>query len=394
MISVQDALSLVKKNSFPLRPVKVQLEEAYNLILAEDVSARYDIPAFAQSSMDGYAFSFSGWQKAGKLSIEGEIPAGSAVNLKLKPDQAARIFTGAVVPDGTDTVVMQEKVSIENKELKIDDPGIAAGNNVREAGSEIKKGEIALAKDSKLSPAAVGFLAGIGTGEVVVYPRPFVSIIVTGNELQSPGTRLRKGQVFESSSFALKAALRSVDMFNAISFHAKDDRGELINKIKQALNLSNLVLIAGGISVGDYDYVLESLTSCGISEVFYKVKQKPGKPLFFGKNDKSLVFGLPGNPSSVLTCFYEYVIPAIEIMSAHEKLIQVAQCRLNSDFKKNRDLTFFLKGFREENEVTPLAGQESYRMRSFAKANCLIKLDEGVENYLKGEEVEVHLLPD
>ncbi len=393
MISVREALSLVKKNSRVLSPVKVLLEQAFNLSLAEEVKAQFDIPAFRQSSMDGYAFLFSDWEKNGKLLVRGEIPAGSAGPLTISANQAVRIFTGAALPDGADTVVMQEKVSVENDELSINDKALKAGSNVRAVASEIKKGELALEKNSRLTPAAVGFLAGIGQKGVSVYPKPSVSIIVTGDELQSPGSSLQRGQVFESNSYALKAALHSIHIDNIRSRHAKDDPEEMIEILKQELQISDLILIAGGISVGDYDFVLRSLTTCGISKIFHRVKQKPGKPLYFGKNEKSLVFGLPGNPSSVLTSFYEYVIPAIEVMSATENIVGITRRRLKTDYKKNPDLTFFLKGLMEDEYVTPLSAQESFRMRSYAKANCLIKMDEGVDAYNKGDEVEVHILP-
>ena len=156
---------------------------------------------------------------------------------------------------------------------------------------------------------------------------------------------------------------------------------------------SDIVLLCGGISVGDYDFVLQSATDCGVEKLFHKVKQRPGKPLYFGRKENKIVFGLPGNPSSVLTCFYEYVVEALAIMTNSVTPIKIIKASLANDFKKMAGLTVFLKGFMEAGSVTLLDAQESYRLSSYAKANCLIILEENETEYPKGSVVEVHLLP-
>src|SRR5581483_8246771 len=171
----------------------------------EDVFAQTDIPAFNQSAMDGYALSFAGWQLHKALTVHGESPAGEAELSWLKPEQAMRIFTGAPMPEGADTVVMQEKVQVIDGTLHIQDEQLQAGYNVRIKGSEIKAGELVLPKGHRLNPSAIGFLATTGVAEVLVYPIPAISIIVTGNELQQPGKPLVHGQVYECNSFQLTA---------------------------------------------------------------------------------------------------------------------------------------------------------------------------------------------
>lgn len=394
MISAEEAKKLVRKNTHRLIPAKVPVDEACGLTLAEDLIAGYDIPAFVQSSMDGYAFAFSHWNKKKTLIVDGEIPAGPAAEVKLTPDHAMRIFTGSAVPEGADTVVKQEDVIVRENELTIHNQNLEYGSNVRPAGSEIKKGEKAMEKNNRLTPAGVGFLAGIGIHEVPVYPRPSVCVIVTGNELCRPGNNLQHGQVYESNSYTLKAALRRIQINHIQAHQVKDDPEELINVMKETLNEFEIIMLAGGISVGDYDYVLKALNACGVTSVFHKVKQRPGKPLYFGKSERSVVFGLPGNPSSALTCFYEYVVPAIEIMMNQDDSLKTTLAVLTTDFRKKTELTYFLKGKMDGNEVTPLRAQESYRMRSFAVANCLIKMDEGEEEYKKGSTVEVHIFPE
>jgi len=393
MISVSEAKKIIDQNVSCLQPVTLPLQESAGLILAEDVYASMDIPAFPQSSMDGYAFSFEGWKKHRKLIIAGEVAAGSNETFTLEPKNTVRIFTGAAVPAGADTVIMQEKVRIENGELKIEDDALQQGTSVRPQGSEIKAGELALGKQSILSPAAIGFLAGIGITEVKVYPNPSITIIITGNELQRPGEPLQHGQVYESNSFALKAVLQQLHIENIQTLYATDEPDIVTGALKKGLQQSDMVLLTGGISVGDYDFVLQAATECGVEKLFHKVKQRPGKPLYFGKKGNKLVFGLPGNPSSVLTCFYQYVIPALEKLSKRKIGLQAIKIPLAKAFQKNTGLTHFLKGFYNGKTVAPLDAQESYRLSSFAKANCFIQVDEEITSLKEGELVDVYLMP-
>jgi len=393
MISATVAKKIIEDNSLALQPVQVSLQHAAGKILAEDVYAITDIPAFPQSSMDGYAFLFSEWEKNKKLFIEGEIAAGSNETISLAAGKAIRIFTGAPVPPGADTVVMQEKVTIQNTELIIEDELIMKGTNVRPKAAEIKAGELALKKGSLLSPAAIGFLAGIGITAVTVFPNPSISIIITGKELQQAGSPLAYGQVYESNSFTLSSALHQLHIDGIKILRADDDLKILTGILEEALQQSELVLLTGGISAGDYDFVLQAAENCGVTKLFHKIKQRPGKPLYFGKKEKKLVFGLPGNPSSVLTCFYEYVLTALEILTKRKISLQTINAPLAKPFKKTAVLTHFLKGFYDGINVMVLDAQESYRLSSFAKANCLVKINEDVTECEAGEMVEVHLLP-
>jgi molybdopterin molybdotransferase len=393
MISVSEAKKIIQKNVIPLSPVRLGLQLAADKVLAEDIYAAYDIPAFPQSSMDGYAFAFDQWQQTKTLFVEGELAAGSAEHLQIKHGQAIRIFTGAPVPLGADTVVMQEKVNVKNDLLFIEDYELKKGANVRHRGSEIKVGDLALPKESLLTSAAIGFLAGIGIAEVSVYPNPEISIIITGKELQQPGIMLQYGQVYESNSFSLSAALQKANIYTFHIYHTDDDLELLTETLRNALVKSDVVLLSGGVSVGDYDFVLKASEHCGVKQLFHKVKQRPGKPLFFGSRDNKLVFGLPGNPSSVLTCFYEYVLPALGLLNRKSLDLQQANATLQTLINKGHSLTHFLKGYYNGKSVLSLDAQESYKLSSFAKANCLIKLDEEIKKYSEGEAVEIHLLP-
>ncbi|MFT3823549.1 MAG: molybdopterin molybdotransferase MoeA [Chitinophagaceae bacterium] len=393
MLPVEEGKKLIKDHTALLPPAILPLEQVLCRVLADDIYAANDIPAFEQSAMDGYAFNFAGWQQHQQLTIQGEMAAGAAKPFSIIPQQAARIFTGAPLPEGADTVVMQEKVTVEGNILHIHDEQLQQGLNVRAAGSEAKAGTLAIAKGNVLTPAAIGFVAGMGIKEVSIYPAPSVSIIVTGNELQTPGLPLQFGQVYESNSFSLKAVLQQMQISAVTVYHAADELHLLEQAIATALQHSEILLLTGGVSVGSYDYVATALQNCGVQKVFHKLQQKPGKPLFFGIKGTQPVFGLPGNPSSVLTCFYEYVYPCIrQMMGFNNITLPVLRLPLLHDYSKRTGLSHFLKGWYDEQGVTALQAQESYRMQSFATSNCLICLPAHQSDFVKGELVEVHVL--
>ncbi|MFC3559212.1 molybdopterin molybdotransferase MoeA [Pedobacter jamesrossensis] len=392
MISVEQAKKLIKEHTIALAPVKLKLQDASEHTLAADIYANFDIPAFRQSSMDGYAIMFD--DKEVELELIGEMAAGTGHSITIQKGQTSRIFTGAPLPEGADAVVMQEKIIQTDNKITIRDEKLSVGLNVREKGSEIKSGALAIEKDALLSPAAIGFLAGIGVTEVEVYPMPRVSIIITGNELQQPGLALNFGQVYESNSYSLSAALKKEGVYNIEILTAEDNLETLTKVIESALQNSDLVLLNGGVSVGDYDFVTKAANACGIEQIFHKVKQKPGKPLFFGKKNNQLVFGLPGNPSSVLSCYYNYVLPALKMLSNKENSVVEVNAELTHNYKKPTGLTHFLKGQFANGKATPLNAQESYRLSSFAQANCLICLNEEQEIFNAGGAVKVLLLPN
>lgn len=392
MISVNEAKNSIYLNATRLPPVVLDLKDAAGKVLAAALVASENIPAFPQSAMDGYAFAYEDTNGAA-LTIMTTIQAGSGKELLLQPGQAARIFTGAAVPEGADTVVMQEKAKVQENRLSIEDPLLKPGANVRPPGSEIQSGQPALDKGTLLTPAAIGFLAAIGFQEVPVYPDPVVSIIITGKELRPPGQPLTYGQVYESNSYALKAALSKAGITKVEVLFADDTLDQVTELLQDALEKSNLVLLTGGVSVGDFDFVPEAAKACSVNTLFHKIKQRPGKPLFFGKKESRLVFGLPGNPASALTCFYEYVLLAISGQTGRPLSLQSVRVPAKERISKAHPLTHFLKGYYDGNTALSLDAQESYRLRSFATANCLIVLDEDQYEFEEGALVEVHLLP-
>lgn len=391
MIPVEEAKQIIRQVVKSLAPVDLLLREAAGLVLAKDIYAAVDIPAFEQSSMDGYALRFA--EKDQQLQIIGEMAAGAVESQMLQPNSTARIFTGAALPKGADTVVMQEKVRVVNGRLFIEDELLQPGSNVRHQGAEVQKGGLAMTANTLLSAAAIGFLAGIGRTTVPVFPAPSVSIILTGNELQQPGKPLAFGQVYEANSVMLRVALAQAGVTDIKVWTAADDLQVLQHVLQEALEKSDLVLLTGGVSVGDYDFVLQAAENVGVVKHFHKIRQKPGKPLYFGSKDSKVVFGLPGNPSSVLTCFYEYVGLALETMLKKASAVQEINARMSHAYKKPPGLTHFLKARYQDGQVTPLHAQESFRLHSFAQANCFIVLAEDQGDCLPGDLVAVHLLP-
>jgi len=391
MISVKEAKQIILNTPLPKKSELLAVQDAHGLLTSRAIRATISIPNFAQSSMDGYAFKLE--DRESPLEIIGEMAAGASRQLILNKGEATRIFTGAPLPEGADTVVMQERIRLENGKLVIEDSSLSLGSNVRPKGAEVEEGAIAMAADTYLSPAALGFLAGIGCAEVWVYAPPRVAIILTGDELQDPGKPLEFGQVYEANSFQLKAILNQIGIRNIEVLRAEDKSEVLEEVLRKAMDRNDVILLNGGVSVGDYDFVTLVAERSGVEKQFHKIKQKPGKPLFFGTKKDKLIFGLPGNPSSSLTCFYEYVLSALEDSMGLPNRLTERTATLTHDYPKAAGLTHFLKAFYVNGKVSPLNAQESFRLNSFAQANCFIVLPEESNGGLAGDEVLVHLLP-
>lgn len=393
MISVSEAKKIVLENTDLLGTHIIPLYDATGLVMAEDVFATIDVPSFNQSAMDGYGLRFEDLNENKSLSIVGEIPAGVFPHHQLLPNSAIRIFTGSQIPEGCDTVVIQEKVTVNSNQLYINDEHLKKGLNIRLKGSQTAKGGLALKAGTIIRPGASGFLAGLGFDKVKVFNVPKVCIINTGKELIKPGQSNEPSKVYESNSYSLNAALSEFNIKPQTIICIDDDEGTITESIKNNLSECDILIISGGVSVGDYDFVAKALDNCGVNCIFHKVKQKPGKPLYFGKINKTLIFGLPGNPAATLTCYYEYIMPAIKKMMGYDDDSETKVCLpLTTSFVKKAGLTFFIKGKLASNGVTPLNAQESYQMSSFAFADCIIQLDEDRTEYNEGELVEVHLL--
>jgi molybdopterin molybdotransferase len=386
MIQVEEALSIVTLHSCRMPVRKIKVAKSLGFILAEAIYSPMNMPPFRQSAMDGYAFLHSELQHFNVVSTS---QAGDYSNIELAKNEAIRIFTGAFVPDHLDTVVMQEHTSRTGDALEITKmpPRFL---NVRNVGEQIKEKELVLEKNTCINPAAIGFLACLGITEITVYAKPKVVVLVTGNELVQPGKKLPKGKIYESNSVMLEAALKEIGIKKIKIVRVKDNLKATKKVVKDCLSNYDVVLVSGGISVGDYDFVKESLLSNGVEELFYKINQKPGKPLFFGKKDKTIIFALPGNPASTLTGFYVYVYPALKISMGFETIhLSKITRKITNSFENTSGKTLFLKAFFDDKKVTVLESQSSAMLNTFAIANGLICLPFDQVNIEKDQEVKV-----
>jgi molybdopterin molybdotransferase len=386
MIEVKEALEIVAANSSNLSTQKIAVKKALGYVLAETIYSPISMPPFRQSAMDGYAFIHS---ERHQFDIVGISQAGDHANIKLKENEAIRIFTGAYVPDNADTVIMQEHVMAnENSILIAKKPEPFA--NVRSKGEQINAEDVVFDANTLITPAAIGFLACLGITEITVYKKPKIAILVTGNELVKPGKKLSKGKIYESNSVMLEAALQTIGIQKVKIHTVKDNLKATKSALKSILEENDVVLISGGISVGDYDFVKEALLENGVEELFYKINQKPGKPMFFGAKKDTLVFALPGNPASSLTNFYIYVYPAIKnrMGFSNTHLPKIVR-KLNSTIENTTGKTLFLKALYDETNVTILEGQSSAMLNSFAIANGLVIVPQDVQNIKKGQLVTV-----
>lgn len=393
MISVEEALQIIRCNTHTSLIETVPTHKAILHVLAEDIYAPMDIPQFNNSAMDGYAFRFADFFN-NYLLVTGEIAAGEAADIPLRTGEAKRIFTGAKMPLGANTVVMQEHAKTDGNKLTIENRELQQGSNVRLRGSQIQRGELAIAKGFYLNAAAIGFIASMGYDKISVYRKPKIHIIVTGNELMAPGEKLVDGKIYESNSIMLLAALNAVHFHDVQLHYIKDETVALTRLLETLHSHCELLLITGGVSVGDHDIVTKSKENPHFNVLFHKVKQKPGKPILFGKYYNTALFGLPGNPASVLTCFYMYVIPCLyQYCNMPNTSLQTAQLPLINNYTKRAGLTHFLKGKILDGKVEILPRQESYILSSFADSNCLIIADEEKTNYIAGDLITVHYLP-
>jgi molybdopterin molybdotransferase len=389
MISVQEAFSILEHNLSALHEVEYPLFQARKHILAKSLFSPINMPPFRQSAMDGYALCL---HDALVYEIIGEIKAGDSHVVELLPGQAVNIFTGAAVPDSAQAVIQIEKAAANGTQLLLDEL-VQPETNVRPIGEQISAGDLALEKGTLLNAAAIGFLAGLGFTKVSVYKKPRVGIVVTGNELSKPGTPLEFGKVYESNGIMLQSALMDA-FYDAVTlYEVNDDFENTKNRLQEALTTNEVVLVSGGISVGDYDFVARALKELHVETLFYKVNQKPGKPLFAGKLNDKMVFALPGNPAACLTCFYVYVLPTLAILSGAEaNYEQAVLFPLTDDFEVKNTRCQFLKANISNGEAQILTHQNSSMLNSFSVANGLIYVPHGHYELKKGEKVKVYLL--
>jgi molybdopterin molybdotransferase len=353
VISVAEALRIVVDTARPLGAERVTLMDAVGRVAAEDVVSSRAVPAADNSAMDGFAVRAADVAKAGaRLRILGSVPAGSVHGDTLPPGAAVKIFTGSVVPPGADTVVRVEDTEAAGDHVHVKDVTLR-GANVRLAGEDIAIGATVVRAGQELGPADVGVLASVGRATIAVYRRPRIAILSTGAELVEVDEAPGPSQVVNSNAYALVAAVREAGCEAPLVLPIVRDRFEDIRQRLEEAAAADVVLSTGGVSVGEFDFVKEALDALGVERLFWKVAQKPGKPLTFGHRGARLFFGLPGNPVSALVCFSVYVWPALRRLAGHERLhLPAMRAVLAAAVARKPGLTEFLR-VRVDDRTTP-----------------------------------------
>jgi molybdopterin molybdotransferase len=387
MVTIEEALRIIEDQSSSLKSESKPLEKALGYALATDTVSHFDVPEFDNSAMDGYAL--CGLYQ--EYRLVGEVAAGDSTDISLQDGEAVRIFTGAKVPQNTTAVMMQEKTSVKDSTLFLDEmPKV--GQNIRKKGGQLTEGQTVFEKGHILNPPSLALMGSLGLSQLEVFSKPQVNIITTGNELVKPGEPKTEGQIYEANSYAISGALEQFGFQHHQKMQIKDDFEATKAGIKAALESCDVLIISGGISVGDYDFVKQSLEENGVNELFYKVFQKPGKPLYFGRKGNQFVFALPGNPASSLTCFYVYVLPLLQKLSGYENVgLTTYQFPIKHAYENRFGRPSFLKATVVDGKVEILDGQGSSMIQSMAKGNALAFVDDG-EVLKEGDLVRCKLI--
>ncbi len=394
-MSVAQARSFIRQFLDPVMETEtLSLQASLGRVLATDIISPCNVPNHNNSAMDGYAFKYAEGIKVAK--IIGTAYAGRPFKGMVKTGECVRIMTGAVIPQGANTVVMQEHVAIKSDSITLLELP-KSGANVRLAGEDLKLGQIVLAKGQPLKPADIGLVASLGIGEVTVFCKLKAAFFSTGDELVSVGQPLQEGQIYDSNRYTLFGMLARLGVDISDLGNVPDDPQLLENTLLEAARTHDVVITSGGVSVGEADYMKALLAKHG-EVLFWKINMKPGRPLAYGKIEDAHYFGLPGNPVSAMVTFYQFVQPALKALSgtAFETPV-LLQARCIDPLKKAPGRMEFQRGilFLAEDgtyQVKTTGNQGSGILSSMSVANCFIVLDESTGNCTPGQMVNVQLL--
>ena len=397
---VPKAREVISRFLSPVATVeRVAVRAALERILAADVISPVDVPAHDNSAMDGYAVRFADLKNNGKvtLRIAGSAFAGVPFKGMVAAGEAVRIMTGGVVPQGTDTIIMQEHAAAENGQITIGG-GHRQGQHLRRAGEDLRQGQPALRRGQSLRPAEIGLIASLGIAEVSVYRRLRVAFFSTGDELVSIGSPLGEGQIYDSNRYTIHGMLTRLGCEVIDMGVVRDDPVLLEAAFREAAAAADVVITSGGVSVGEADFVKDLLNRLG-EVVFWKIAMKPGRPLAYGKIGNAHFFGLPGNPVSVMVTFYQFVRDALLRLSGRDPVEPPPTFRVpcTSTLKKAPGRTEFQRGILSRDaeghlSVRVTGEQGSGILRSMSEADCFIILPTDQGNVTPGTLVEVQVM--
>ncbi|WP_289284016.1 MULTISPECIES: bifunctional molybdopterin-guanine dinucleotide biosynthesis adaptor protein MobB/molybdopterin molybdotransferase MoeA [unclassified Methylophaga] len=373
---------------------KVSLRQALGQVLHQSVVSPRQVPPYNNSAMDGYALQSADIKNAPfSLNNVGVAFAGKPYQGHVEAGQCIRIMTGAKIPDGCDTVVMQEQVESDNQTITIH-TDVKAGQNVRLAGEDIDCGDTVLPAGRRLTPADLGLLASLGIAEVVTYRPLRVAFFSTGDELCGLGEHLGDGQIYDSNRYTLYGMLSELNIDVIDMGVIPDNRAALKIALEQAAADADVILSSGGVSVGDADYVKDMLAELGQVN-FWKIAMRPGRPLAFGQIGEAMFFGLPGNPVSVMVTFYQFVQPALKRLAGESDTLPIIiEVPCDNAIKKRAGRFEFQRGILFRNNegqlrVSTTGAQGSGILRSMSMANCFILLEENCDGLSAGSLVNV-----
>jgi len=396
-ISVERARHKILKKISPITTTEnLTLHLSLNRVLAQDIVSKSNVPGHTNSAMDGYALSGDELPDAipRQYKVIGTAYAGRPFKEQCHAGQCVRIMTGAAMPAGTDTVVMQEhseKINVTNIRLAA---GHRKGQNVRQAGEDIAEGSIVLKKGHHIQAADLGVMASIGIAEISAYRRPRIAFFSTGDELRSIGEPLGTGEIYDSNRYSLHGMLSQLNVEIIDLGVVRDKLTDLREAFETASSKADLVITTGGVSVGEADFVKDIVEQMGKIHI-WKIAMKPGRPVTFGELDGAVFFGLPGNPVSVMTTFYQFVLPAIQQLSGQGARSPLTFEVLSDSILRKRPGRFECqRGILSRNETGQLtvcatAKQGSGILTSMSRANCLILLDENCNGINVGDYITV-----
>jgi len=399
MLPVEEALERILAEITRLEPEQVALPEAPGRVLAQSIASQEEVPPFANSAMDGYALRSADTQQASphephRLLLAGIVQAGQVAERSLEAGEAMRILTGAPLPPGADAVIQQELTQTGAGWVEVQAP-VAEGNNVRYPGEDIRRGTLVLQAGATLGPSEVGVLASLGVTEVAAYRRPVVAILATGDELVEIHQPLRPGQIRNSNSYLIAAAVAQAGGIARPLGVARDQVEELRAKL-QAAQEADLIVTSGGVSVGDFDLVKDIMREQGVID-FWRVNLRPGKPLAFGRLGGTPLLGLPGNPVSAAVTFELFARPVLRKMQGFAQLLRpVVQARLLDSIQASGNRRHYVRArvhLQDGAFVASTTGpQDSHILTSMLGANALLIIPENSPAVPPGEMVQAMLL--
>ncbi len=376
VISEEEARRRVLQSVGLLGERTVPLSSALGSFSARDVVAGLPLPMFDNSAMDGYAVVASSSGKGARLKVIGEQPAGVDRELRISPGEAVRIFTGAPIPGGADAVVMQEDTTREADEVVVN-VGVDLGEFIRRRGCDLAEGQKILARGERLRSTTIALLASQGFADVTIGGEVRAAIVSTGDEVVMPGRKLDQGQIYDSNSILLQALVRRCGASVTLAEHCPDQRERLIEAIQRGIK-NHILVITGGVSVGQHDLVQATLRSLGARIDVWRVAIKPGKPFLFGEAGGCAVFGLPGNPVSAFVTFLQFVRPAImKMMGANDLDLPKTPVRLAVDLANEGDRTHYVRGRIDDGTFVPIGRQESHALFGLSQSSAMLRVAVG-----------------